>query len=122
MTDLEAMFERMFEECVARDMKFPLIVCAVASNGAIQAYKVHAPGRALWELAGHSEPAPGRRARRFAAALSGLPLEPAPVRAGDGHAVTGGAADLAARGLAAPGGILAHLSALNLRHKLIGAA
>ena len=56
MTDLEAMFERMFEESVARDMKFPLIVCAVASNGAIQAYKVHAPGRALWELAGHSEP------------------------------------------------------------------
>ncbi len=56
MTDIEAMFERTFEECVARDMKFPLIVCAVASNGAMQAYKVHAPGRALWELAGHSEP------------------------------------------------------------------
>jgi hypothetical protein len=55
MNDLEAMFERVFEECVARDMKFPLILCAVASNGAIQAYKIHAPGRALWELAGHSE-------------------------------------------------------------------
>lgn len=73
-------------------------------------------------LAGHAEPVPGRRARRFAAALSGLPLDPAPVDAGDGHRFTGGAADLAARGLAASEGILAHLSALNLRHQLIGAA
>jgi hypothetical protein len=73
-------------------------------------------------LAGHTEPVPGRRARRFAAAPSGLPLEPAPVHAGDGHCVTGGAADLAVRGIAAPDRVLAHLSALNLRHKLIGAA
>ena len=73
-------------------------------------------------LAGHAEPVPGRRARRFAAALSDLPLESAPVHAGEGHAVTGGAARLAARGIAAPCGLLAHLSALNLRHKLIGAA
>jgi|ERR1700734_2213368 hypothetical protein len=56
MNDLEAMFERTFEECLARDMKFPLTLCAVASNGAMQAYKIHAPGRALWELAEHSEP------------------------------------------------------------------
>jgi hypothetical protein len=56
MNDLEAMFERTFEECVARNMKFPLILCAVASNGVVQAYKVHAPGRALWDLAGNSEP------------------------------------------------------------------
>ncbi|HTV99573.1 MAG TPA: DUF6569 family protein [Streptosporangiaceae bacterium] len=73
-------------------------------------------------LAGPAEPVPARRARRFAAALSGLPLESAPVRAGDGHAVTASAVGLAARGLAAPGGTLVHLSALNLRHKLIGAA
>jgi hypothetical protein len=56
MNDLEAMFELMFEECVSRGMKFPLILCAVASNGAIQAYKIHAPGRALWDLAGNCEP------------------------------------------------------------------
>jgi hypothetical protein len=56
MNDLEMMFERMFEECVTRNMKFPLVLCAVAPNGTIQAYKVHDPGRALWQLAGHSEP------------------------------------------------------------------
>ena len=71
---------------------------------------------------GHAEPVPGRRARRFAAALSGLPLEPVPTHAGYGRCVTGGAAEMAARGIAAPDGIIAHLSALNLRHKLIGAA
>jgi hypothetical protein len=73
-------------------------------------------------LAGHAEPVPGRRARRFAAALSALPLEPAPAHAGCGQAVTAGGAHLAARGIAAADGILAHLSALNLRHNLIGAA
>jgi hypothetical protein len=73
-------------------------------------------------LAGHAEPVPGRRARRFATALSALPLESAPVHAGDGHPVTAGGAHLAARGIAVPDGILAHLSALNLRHKLLGAA
>lgn len=73
-------------------------------------------------LAGHAEPVPGRRARWFAAALSTLPLESTPIHAGDGHAVTAGGAHLAARGIAVPDGILAHLSALNLRHKLIGAA
>jgi hypothetical protein len=56
MNDIEAMFERTFEECAARDMRFPLILCAVASNGAMQAYKLHGPGRASWELAEHSEP------------------------------------------------------------------
>jgi len=73
-------------------------------------------------LAGHAGPVPGRRPRRFAAALSGLPLVPAPVRAGDGYAVTRCVVDLAARGIATPAGTLAHLSALNLRHELIGAA
>jgi hypothetical protein len=72
-------------------------------------------------LAGHAEPVPGRRARRFAAGLSGLPLESAPVLAGHGYAVTASTVGLAARGLAAPDGILAHLSALNLRHNLIAA-
>jgi hypothetical protein len=57
MNDLEVMFERMFQECIEqRKMKFPLIVCAVGSNGTIQAYKVHDPRRALWQLSGHSEP------------------------------------------------------------------
>ncbi|HUC48101.1 MAG TPA: hypothetical protein VMA30_01870 [Xanthobacteraceae bacterium] len=57
MDDLEAMFERILEECIEqRKMKFPLVLCAVAANGAILAYKIHNPGRALWQLAGHSEP------------------------------------------------------------------
>jgi hypothetical protein len=57
MDNLEVMFERMLEECIEqRKMKFPLILCAVASNGVVQAYKVHGPGRALWQLTGHSEP------------------------------------------------------------------
>jgi hypothetical protein len=73
-------------------------------------------------LAEHAEPVPARRARRFAAALSALPLESVPVRAGDGHAVAASMVGLAARGLAAPCGTLVHLSALNLRHKLIRAA
>lgn len=58
----------------------------------------------------------------FAAALSALPLQSAPAHAGDGQTVTAGGAHLAARGIAVPGGILAHLSALNLRHQLVGAA
>lgn len=57
MNDLEVMFERMFQECIEqRKMKFPLIVCAVGANGTIQAYKVHDPRRALWQLSGHPEP------------------------------------------------------------------
>jgi len=95
--------------------------------GSPSAMSAHLPGildaaRLDALLAGHAEPVPGRRARRLAAALSTLPLESAPVHAGDGHAVAAGGAHLGARGIAAPGGILAHLSALNLRHELIGAA
>jgi hypothetical protein len=95
--------------------------------GSPSALSAHLPGildaaRLDALLAGHAEPVPGRRARRFAAALSALPLESAPVHAGDGHALTAHGAHLAARGIAVADGILAHLSALNLRHKLIGAA
>ena len=95
--------------------------------GSPSALSAHLPGildaaRLDALLAGHAEPVPGRRARRLAAALSALPLESAPVHAGDGHAVTATGAHLAARGIAVPDGILAHLSALNLRHQLIGAA
>jgi hypothetical protein len=95
--------------------------------GSPSALSAHLPGildaaRLDALLAGHAEPVPGRRARRLAAALSALPLESAPVHAGDGHALTAGGAHLAARGIAVADGILAHLSALNLRHQLIGAA
>ena len=95
--------------------------------GSPSALSAHLPGildaaRLDALLAGHAEPVPGRRARRLAAALGALPLEPAPVHAGDGHALTAGGAHLAARGIAVADGILAHLSALNLRHQLIGAA
>jgi len=95
--------------------------------GSPSALSAHLPGildaaRLDALLGGHAEPVPGRRARRFAAALSALPLEPAPVHAGDGRAVTAGGAHLAVRGIAVSDGILAHLSALNMRHNLIGAA
>jgi ARG/rhodanese/phosphatase superfamily protein len=73
-------------------------------------------------LAGRAEPVPASRARRFAAAVTGLPLDFTPVHAGDGHAAAGHADSVAARGIATPDGALAHLSALNLRHELIGAA
>ena len=73
-------------------------------------------------LAARAEPVPARRARRFAAAVTGLPLDFTPVHAGDGHAAAGHADNIAARGIATPDGALAHLSALNLRHELIGAA
>jgi hypothetical protein len=72
-------------------------------------------------LASRAEPVPARRARRFAAAVTGLPLDFAPAHAGDGHAAAGHADNVAARGIATPDGALAHLSALNLRHELIGA-
>ncbi|MGB6455221.1 MAG: DUF6569 family protein [Streptosporangiaceae bacterium] len=95
--------------------------------GSPSALSAHLPGildaaRLDAILAGNAESVPGRRARRFAAALSGLPLESVAVHAGDGHAVTAGGAHMAARGIAVPDGVLAHLSALNLRHELIGAA
>jgi hypothetical protein len=55
MDNLEVMFERMFQECVEqRKMQFPLILCAIGANGAVQAYKVHGPGRALWQLTDQS--------------------------------------------------------------------
>ena len=63
----------------------------------------------------------GRR-KVFAAALSALPLKSAPAHAGEGHTVTAGGAHPAARGIAVRDGILAHPSALNLRHQLVGAA
>lgn len=57
MDNLEVMFERMFQECIEqRKMQFPLILCAIGSNGAVQAYKVHGPRRALWQLTGHFAP------------------------------------------------------------------
>lgn len=74
------------------------------------------------QLAANAAPVPGRRARRFAAALSGLRLDGAPSPVGDGSAVSGRAGEVAARGVAAASGGLAHVSALNLRHELIGAA
>jgi hypothetical protein len=51
-----------------------------------------------------------------------MPLDVTPVHAGDGHAAAGHTDNITARGIATPGGALADLSALNLRHELIGAA
>lgn len=95
--------------------------------GSPSALEAHLPGilaaaRLDALLAGHAEPVPAHRARQFAAAITGLPLDFAPVRAGDGHAAAGDADNITARGIATPEGALAHLSALNLRHELIGAA
>jgi hypothetical protein len=95
--------------------------------GSPLALRAHLPGivaaaRLDALLARHTEPVPARRARQFAAAVTGLPLDFAPVHAGDGHAAAGQTASITARGIATAGGALAHLSALNLRHELIGAA
>lgn len=73
-------------------------------------------------LAGHIEAVPARRAGRFAAAVAGLPLDLTSVHAGEGNAAAAHADNTAARGIVTPNGALAHLSALNLRHELIGAA
>jgi hypothetical protein len=72
-------------------------------------------------LVGAAAPVPGRRARRFAAALSGREVDPTPARVGDGDLLAVDLPEVAARGIAARGSTLAHLSALNLRHVLVGA-
>ncbi len=71
-------------------------------------------------LAGHPAPVPGWRARDFAVAVSGLALDSAPTGTGLGRRIGARTPSLEIRGLAVDERALAHVSALNLRHELIG--
>lgn len=64
---------------------------------------------------------PARRARRFAAALSGMDLHPRIDDRPGGVRVDVETPGIHAAGVATERGAVAHLSALNLRHELIGA-
>jgi hypothetical protein len=95
--------------------------------GSRDALVAHLPGileaaRLDAALADGVAPVQGRRARRFAELLSGLPFQPRPAAVGDGFRLDAAAPSVAARGIAVPNGSLAHVSALNLRHDIIGAA
>jgi hypothetical protein len=103
---------------------WPMTIELFGSPSALAAHLpgILAAGRLDALLAGHAEPVPAFKARLFAAAVTGLPLDFTPVHAGYGHAAAGHSDNITARGIATPDGVLAHLSALNLRHELIGAA
>jgi len=64
-------------------------------------------------------PVPGRRARRMAHHLCGVPLGADPGHGGDGVALGGRTPHATVRGVAMPTGELAHLSVLNTHHPLL---
>ena len=69
----------------------------------------------------HAE-VPSRRARRFAAALSGMDLGAHGAARPGGVGLAGRTEELTVAGVATDAGAIAHLSALNLRHELIGSS
>ena len=67
----------------------------------------------------HVAQVPGRRARRMACHLDGVPLGQAPGGAGDGTALSARTRHATLSGVSLPTGELAHLSVLNTHHPLL---